>query len=150
MRTQAFRLATIPDVLIGQKRPAAEGGEVKNGHLQRRFACQDASLGSASSSHLAIFDLIRLQTITDDTPFWWTRRDSNPHHVGNSHVVPPAFAATFQIWSAGAATKGDETSTPARDLSAWRKALGSNQEDHVVPSAFAALLGVVKGPRRRR
>ena len=69
MRTQAFRLATIADALVGQKRPAAGGGEVKNGRLQRRFACQDASLGCARSSHPAIFDLILLQTITDDTPY---------------------------------------------------------------------------------
>ncbi|MGL4286068.1 MAG: hypothetical protein ACRCVA_06990, partial [Phreatobacter sp.] len=37
---QAFRLATISDALIGQKRPAAGGGEVKNGQLQRRITCR--------------------------------------------------------------------------------------------------------------
>jgi hypothetical protein len=30
----------------------------KTGKLQRRFACQDTSLGSARSSHLAGLDLI--------------------------------------------------------------------------------------------
>jgi len=36
------------DALIGQKRHAAGGGEVKTGNLQRRFACQDGSLGKRS------------------------------------------------------------------------------------------------------
>ena len=40
MRTQAFRLAAIRDALIGQKHRAPFGGEVKNGHLQRRIACR--------------------------------------------------------------------------------------------------------------
>jgi len=34
------------------------GGEMKTGNLQRCFACQDTSLGSARSSHLASLDLI--------------------------------------------------------------------------------------------
>ena len=65
--------------------------------------------------------------------------------MGNSHVVPPAFAATFQIRPGRSGDERDETSSPARSLSAWRKVPDSNQEDHVVPSAFAALRGVVQG-----